>query len=70
MTIALLPPHFSDTDHRQRCLKQMRDKDSQLEKYIYLSALKDRDALLFYEMLSENMMVCVCLSDLSETSPC
>jgi malate dehydrogenase (oxaloacetate-decarboxylating)(NADP+) len=57
MTIALLPPHLADTDHRQRCFKQMRDKDSALEKYIYLSALKDRDPTLFFEMLLENMMV-------------
>jgi hypothetical protein len=54
---ATLPPAFFSTDHRQRCLVQLGTKTTGLEKYIYLSALKDRDPSLFYEVLLENMLV-------------
>ncbi|KAG5648302.1 hypothetical protein DXG03_004874 [Asterophora parasitica] len=43
------PPYFLNTDHRQRCLAQLRSKHDGLEKYIYLSGLKERDPNLFYE---------------------
>lgn len=51
-----IPPHFLNTDHRQRCLAQLRSKSSGLEKYIYLSGLKERDPNLFYEVLLGNML--------------
>lgn len=58
---ATLPPAFFNTDHRQRCLVQLGTKTTGLEKYIYLSALKERDPSLFYEVLLENMLVLVSL---------
>jgi len=56
LSTARLPPYFSNTDHRQRCLAQLRSKDSGLEKYIYLNGLKERDPNLFYEVLLGNML--------------
>jgi len=51
-----IPPYFLNTDHRQRCLAQLRSKQNGLEKYIYLNGLKDRDPNLFYELLLGNML--------------
>ncbi|KAG6894257.1 hypothetical protein C0992_006913 [Termitomyces sp. T32_za158] len=51
-----IPPYFMNTDHRQRCLEQLRSKSDPLEKYIYLSGLKERDPNLFYEVLLANML--------------
>ena len=51
-----IPPYFLNTDHRQRCLEQLRSKTDPLEKYIYLSGLKERDSNLFYEVLLANML--------------
>jgi malate dehydrogenase (oxaloacetate-decarboxylating)(NADP+) len=53
---ARLPPFFMNTDHRQRCLTQLRSKTTGLEKYIYLDALKERDPNLFYDVLLGNML--------------
>ena len=50
-----IPPYFFTTDHRERCLAQLRRKQDGLEKYIYMSALKARDPTLFYEVLLGNM---------------
>ncbi|TFK73589.1 hypothetical protein BDN72DRAFT_761254 [Pluteus cervinus] len=50
------PPYFFNTDHRQRCLEQLRSKATGLEKYIYLNGLKGRDPNLFYEVLLANML--------------
>lgn len=55
MSPARFPPHFAQTDHRQRSLNQMRSKQLGLEKYIYLNGLKGRDSDLFYDILLENM---------------
>ncbi|KAG6841971.1 hypothetical protein C0991_004462 [Blastosporella zonata] len=55
-TVTRIPPHFLNTDHRQRCLSQLRSKTDGLEKYIYLSGLKERDPNLFYEVLLGNML--------------
>ncbi|KAG6830389.1 hypothetical protein H0H87_008276 [Tephrocybe sp. NHM501043] len=55
-TTPSIPPHFLSTDHRQRCLAQLRSKNDGLEKYIYLSGLKERDPNLFYEVLLGNML--------------
>lgn len=57
MSVARLPPHFANTDHRLRCLAQLRSKQLSLEKYIYLNGLKGRDANLFYDILLGNMSV-------------
>ena len=49
------PPAFSQATHRSRCLAQLRSKHDNLEKYIYLNGLKDRDPSLFYSLLFDNM---------------
>ena len=51
-----IPPFLFKTDHRQRCLAQLRTKTSGLEKYIYLNGLKERDPNLFYEVLLGNLL--------------
>jgi malate dehydrogenase (oxaloacetate-decarboxylating)(NADP+) len=51
-----MPPYFLNTDHRQRCLAQLRSKSAGIEKYIYLNGLKERDPSLFYEVLLGNML--------------
>jgi len=51
-----VPPHFFYTDHRQRCLAQLRSKTTDLEKYIYLSGLKERYPDFFYEVVLTNML--------------
>lgn len=43
--------------HRIRCLNQLRSKDKNIEKYIYLSQLKDADPNMFYKLCIENMSV-------------
>ncbi|CAA7261373.1 unnamed protein product [Cyclocybe aegerita] len=53
---ARIPPYFHNTDHRQRCLTQLRSKHTGLEKYIFLNGLKERDPNLFYEVLLSNML--------------
>lgn len=57
MSITRYPPHFANTDHRERCLAQLRSKPQALEKYIYLNGLKGRDSNLFYKILLDNMPV-------------
>jgi malate dehydrogenase (oxaloacetate-decarboxylating)(NADP+) len=49
------PPAFSQATHRARCLAQLRSKNNNLEMYIYLNGLKDRDPSLFYSLLYDNM---------------
>lgn len=56
MPVARLPPFLMNTDHRERCLNQLRSKATGLEKYIYFNGLKDRDPNLFYEILLGNML--------------
>ncbi|KAF8221039.1 malate dehydrogenase [Tricholoma matsutake] len=51
-----IPPYLFNTNHRERCLAQLRSKSSGLEKYIYLNGLKERDPNLFYDVLLGNMM--------------
>lgn len=55
MAIARFPPYFGTSDHRERCLEQLRSKSAPLEKYIYLNGLKERDPNLFYDLLLQNM---------------
>ena len=62
----LLPPAHDDAVHYQRCLAQLRSKDKSIEKYIYLSQLKDADPSMFYRMCLANMAVrtvLVCFAD-------
>jgi len=51
-----VPPYLVNTDHRERCLVQLRGKPTGLEKYIYLSGLKERNPNLFYEVLLAHML--------------
>lgn len=46
----LTPPGLDDANHYQRCLAQLRSKDKNIEKYIYLSALKNEDPHMFYRL--------------------
>jgi malate dehydrogenase (oxaloacetate-decarboxylating)(NADP+) len=57
MSVARFPPHFNDSNHRDRCLAQLRSKPVPLEKYIYLNGLKGRDSNLFYNILLGNLSV-------------
>ncbi|RXW18903.1 hypothetical protein EST38_g6950 [Candolleomyces aberdarensis] len=51
----LVPANFADDIHMQRTLAQLRSKDKPLEKYIFLSRLKNDDPDLFYKLCLENM---------------
>ena len=53
----LLPPALDDSIHAQRCLAQLRSKDKNIEKYIYLTQLKDADHNMFYRLCLANMAV-------------
>ena len=43
--------------HLTRCLQQLRSKDKNIEKYIYLAQLKDADPNMFYRVCVGNMAV-------------
>lgn len=52
----LLPPNFcSQDDQVQRCLKHLQDKPTDLEKYIYLCSLQDRNERLFFRLLDSHL---------------
>ncbi|KDR79987.1 hypothetical protein GALMADRAFT_222913 [Galerina marginata CBS 339.88] len=51
----LVPPALDHQIHVQRCLEQLRSKDKNLEKYIYLSHLKTEDPSMFYRLCLEHM---------------
>lgn len=53
--IGLLPPYVSTMDEQaQRELNIVRKKGSDIEKYMYLSALQKRNERLYYRLLVEN----------------
>lgn len=54
----LTPPALDDDIHKLRCIAQLRSKDKPIEKYIYLTQLKDADHNMFYKLCLENMAVC------------
>ncbi|KAF8205441.1 malic enzyme [Mycena galopus ATCC 62051] len=56
----LTPPTLNDEVHAQRCMAQLRSKDKDIEKYIYLSALKEQDPHMFYRL---------CLAHMPEFTP-
>ncbi|KAI9567435.1 hypothetical protein HD554DRAFT_2107208 [Boletus coccyginus] len=56
----LLPPAFSRDVHLQRVSLQLHSKTSDIEKYIFLSQLKDADVHVFYQL---------CLANMSEITP-
>ena len=52
----LLPPRiFSQTERVQHVMNNIRRKLSNLEKYLYLIGLQDRNEKLFYRVLVDNM---------------
>ena len=54
----LTPPALNGAVHVVRCHAQLRSKDKAIEKYIYLSQLKQSDEHMFYHLCVENMTVC------------
>lgn len=46
---------LDDDVHAIRCLQQLRSKDTDIEKYIYLSFLKEQDPNMFYRLCLTNM---------------
>lgn len=54
--LGLLPPHIALLDVQlQRTYENYRRKDDDLERYIYLASLQDRNEVLFYYLLSEHI---------------
>ncbi|MCC6994715.1 MAG: NAD-dependent malic enzyme [Deltaproteobacteria bacterium] len=52
----LLPPRVHTLDEQvERVLATVRDKPSDLERYIYLTSLQDRNEVLFYKLLGDNL---------------
>ena len=52
----LLPPHILTQDEQKiRVLSTFREKNSDLEKYIYLIALQDRNEYLFYRLVIDEI---------------
>ena len=52
----LLPPHILTQDEQKiRVLSAFRGKGSDLEKYIYLLALQDRNEYLFYRLVIDEI---------------
>src|SRR5664279_2270907 len=52
----LLPPHVHTIEEQKaRVIENYRMKDTDLERYIYLSSLQDRNETLFYRVLMENI---------------
>jgi malate dehydrogenase (oxaloacetate-decarboxylating)(NADP+) len=48
----LLPPRVNSQDQQvARALENLRRKDSDLERYIFLIALQDRNEKLFYRLM-------------------
>jgi malate dehydrogenase (oxaloacetate-decarboxylating) len=54
--LGLVPPHVSTTEEQlTRTYASYREKDSDLERYIYLVSLQDRNETLFYKLLEEHI---------------
>src|SRR6266508_3212639 len=54
--LGLLPLHASTIEEQlQRTYENYQRKDSDLERYIFLSALQDRNETLFYRLLQEHV---------------
>ncbi len=54
--LGLLPLHSSTIDEQlARTYENYRRKESDLERYVYLSALQDRNETLFYRLLHEHI---------------
>ena len=54
--VGLLPSHISSLEEQvARSYDSYLRKDDDLERYIFLAALQDRDEVLFYRLLSEHL---------------
>ena len=52
----LLPPHISSLEEQEtRALETVRAKTSDMEKYIYLISLQDRNETLFYRLVTDHI---------------
>ena len=52
----MLPHHVATLEEQvARGLKQLRDKESDLQKHIYLAGLQDRNETLFYRLVTDNL---------------
>lgn len=52
----LLPPTvFTQEEQEQRILANFRSWEHELDKYIYLTSLQDRNEKLFYKVVSDNI---------------
>lgn len=54
--LGLLPHHVAPLDvQQQRTYENYRRKDDDLERYIFLASLQDRNEVLFYRLLSDHI---------------
>ncbi len=54
--LGLVPPHVSSTEEQlARTYGSYKDKSTDLERYIYLASLQDRNETLFYRLLQEHI---------------
>ncbi len=54
--LGLLPPHVAPLDvQQQRTYENYLRKDDDLERYIFLASLQDRNEVLFYRLLSDHI---------------
>jgi malate dehydrogenase (oxaloacetate-decarboxylating) len=54
--LGILPPHVSTLEEQlARAYGNFRRKDTDLERYIFLGALQDRNETLFYRLVSEHI---------------
>ncbi|KAF4628500.1 hypothetical protein G7Y89_g9657 [Cudoniella acicularis] len=54
-TLGLTPPNVESYElQAQRCMKQLESKTSPIEKYIYLSNLRNSNVHLFYRLVLDN----------------
>ena len=52
----LIPPFVADMEEQvQRAMENYRHKTDPLDKYIFLTALHDRNVTLFYRVLMEHL---------------
>lgn len=54
--LGLLPPHVSDVEEQlERNYENYRRKESDIERYIFLMSLQDRNETLFYKLLGRHI---------------
>lgn len=55
-THGLLPPNVENSETQaQRCLQQLAQKKENIEKYLYLSGLRNSNVHLFYRLLTDHI---------------